>query len=1042
MFVSTYAKRLENVRCLPDSLRLYLYLKNIAYGRCLTYQPHTLPMGQPLSNRIDNKQNTSRFKRLVVIHTLVFLISYLSAQSQDPPSRHYTVNDGLPSSEVYCSLQDSKGYMWFGTDRGVARFDGYKFKVFTTADGLSDNTVFNIYESENGTLFFRTYNGVICKYRNDIFSTITTNRYEYSNATTASSDSQDNYWFSKRDQAGESDFCYIDKNKNEKIVRKHYPSDISYLHIYEISKNNFISILAYGVENDMKKINSSINYLVIYRYYGDSLIFRLKDSAINSSFNNTFIYSIIRPKKDDDSYLISIGKYILNIGKDNKISYINNINPGPIYADRQGRIWVSGYNAGVALLDSALISSKVYFSGKTITSIFQDSEFGYWFSTIDDGVYYIPNLNRKTLFPPSLQGTKKIKNICIAREKPHTSLFAADQSGALYKIVGKTITPQFYKSKQLLNSRPSSILKLGENKIIYSNSIGTFEVTNKSITPFLPMGNLYSLLRDSATESLTINSGVLYRYNSRSNNLTKIKTNVKTRLFCLAEYQKNIYVGSMMGLLLFRKNKLTLFDKNNPLLVKRITDIKTSRNNLWIATRGVGIILKTDEKLTQISENKGLISNMCNNIFIANDQSIWVSTNKGISWIKYNEGHYTIRNITVADGLSSNEVNQVVVVDDTVWAATNNGISYFTKSSLLPINVETPIHFTRLQVNGKIAPIQENLDLAYDQNTLVFNYVGISFKNAGKVQYKYQLLGIDTGWNYTEQTILQYNYLAPGRYTLTIHSKNINGAWSKSAASISFHINPPFWQTWWFFAFIFLVVIDVTVVIFRLIKKRKKNVEKLNHDLSRAEQLLLSAQIEPHFIFNSLNSIHNYILAEDKRFASKYLTNFAKLMRGVLIQSQQTTIPVKSELETLNAYLELESLRFKNKFSYTIDVDEELLTSDTVLLPSLLLQPFIENAVLHGLVPHKEKGCLFVRFWMTDNVLNCTIRDTGVGINNSKIKSEKENKEHKSVGMTLTKRRIDLMNMLVKNKATLSVSQVPREEGGGTLIELSFPQNT
>src|SRR6266496_1980978 len=219
----------------------------------------------------------------------------------------------------------------------------------------------------------------------------------------------------------------------------------------------------------------------------------------------------------------------------------------------------------------------------------------------------------------------------------------------------------------------------------------------------------------------------------------------------------------------------------------------------------------------------------------------------------------------------------------------------------------------------------------------------------------------------------------------------------------------------------------------RDIKTQHKEAE-LNAEIADTEMKALRAQMNPHFIFNSLNSISDYIEKNDLKAADEYLTKFAKVMRLILENSEQKQVSLSDDLKALELYMQLESLRLKNKFSYEIKVDNDI-DKENTLVPPLILQPFVENSIWHGLTKKNDEGKIFIYIKKEGEMLNCVVEDNGIGREKSEtFKSEVKNMEKKSLGMKITRSRIDIINKTKKSNATIKFTDL--EEGMRTEVKL------
>jgi LytS/YehU family sensor histidine kinase len=280
-----------------------------------------------------------------------------------------------------------------------------------------------------------------------------------------------------------------------------------------------------------------------------------------------------------------------------------------------------------------------------------------------------------------------------------------------------------------------------------------------------------------------------------------------------------------------------------------------------------------------------------------------------------------------------------------------------------------------------------------------------------------------------------------------VKAANNDGVWNSDIASVKIHIQPPFWQTSWFFTMVSFITAAMVVGFYKYrvgqIRKQEKVKTQYNKQIAEAKMTAFRAQMNPHFLFNCLNSINRYILKKDPMIASEYLTKFSKLMRQILDNSKDATISLENELTALKLYIQLEALRFENKFDFKIEVDDEV-TTDYIQIPPLLLQPYVENAIWHGLM-HKKEGqpFLLIQLQIKDEYLECIIEDNGVGRVKALELKSKSATQNKSMGMQITSERITLMKIVDpgSRKNPVRIIDLKNESGEprGTRVELQIP---
>ena len=329
------------------------------------------------------------------------------------------------------------------------------------------------------------------------------------------------------------------------------------------------------------------------------------------------------------------------------------------------------------------------------------------------------------------------------------------------------------------------------------------------------------------------------------------------------------------------------------------------------------------------------------------------------------------------------------------------------------------------------------LVLPYDKNHLTFDFIGINLKDPEGVSYEYRLLGAEEEWSPISQTnYATYSFIGHGEYDFEVRATNNSGEWS-NVERIRIVILPPFWLTWWFIMMSIILGVLIVVLIFQTrIKsiKQKQDNERLSfkNRLLFLEQQSLNASMNRHFIFNSLNSIQYFINSSNKLAANKYLTSFAKLIRKNLDSSASDNfiVTLQEEIERIELYLSLEKMRFEGKFDYVIDVEDDIPT-EVLEIPSMLLQPFVENSIIHGVLPLNKEGLVEIKIYKEFGYLVFEVVDDGIGIDNSQeMKKVKSEDHHESMGMEITSRRVELIRRLTgENLMIIGPYQLNNQDG-------------
>lgn len=343
---------------------------------------------------------------------------------------------------------------------------------------------------------------------------------------------------------------------------------------------------------------------------------------------------------------------------------------------------------------------------------------------------------------------------------------------------------------------------------------------------------------------------------------------------------------------------------------------------------------------------------------------------------------------------------------------------------------------------GELSGDMRTVELPYAGNFAQLSFNAVNFLNPEDNRFSYRVLSsADSSWHLLSwQRSITFNDLASGKYTIEIKLASANNRWPEQVREVQLTILPPFWAKWWF---IVAVVLAAGVIIIGVYRYRVRQVrEKLNLDKQVAEYEMkaLHAQMNPHFMFNSLNSIREMILHDDNRNASRYLSRFARLIRLNLEHSRQTFITLQQNIDYLESYLEMEQLRFPD-FSFTIEVARGLDLNEIRLAP-MLIQPLVENAIWHGLMPKERDKWVHIRFFSEGDKLVCAIEDNGIGIRQSMQNKTFSHQMHRSMGIGNIRERIAVLNEKYRIRCSLTIvdkTDLTGSAGSGTLITLVFP---
>lgn len=944
-------------------------------------------------------------------------ISFSQNNEWEPLYTNISVNEGLPSSETYYVHQDRKGFIWICTDRGVVRFDGYRYQLFNREKGLLDNVVFKIIEDYKGRIWFKSFNDQLCYFEND-----KVHPYKYNHLI---SEFRETYlmpysWFSIDKQ----DNVFFSIKKKNKILKISAKGKRSYLK----SKHNIDYTKVAGRWMFTSSLGAYQKDFVNLSYDG-------KETELNIKLGPADIYTVRQEIQQYETTVYFTNKDIIYSlkGDSCKVDYI-------VGSNKIGKdLWL-GTLKGVYFFENIeknglKLKPKRFLKEYTVTSVCKDSEGGYWFSTLENGVIYTPNL---TVLTSKFSDNQRENNLYrVYRSK---ELFIVSNINGYYDFrTGKRLSEVNVVQNGIIPyiGNLPFIGHLREDKTKPIPGIGFFDI------------GFLSWCKESDTSIILSGLGIV-RFNKKGEHDT-IHTNHDKKKFKHVKYisksiailpNKDLIIADLKGMYKFGNGTFEPIEYSEKLRNIRVFDLEYS--NYWgliIATGGKGIFIVRNGKVVKIiNEENGLLSDQINYLFVDSRNYLYACSNKGVSRIFHDGGTgYRVQNLTPFQGLKTQEVNSCFEYNNTIYFATKDGLSK-TDDSYHWVNSSTGSQIKILDIfaNGKKIECKNNsIALDYRFKVIRIRLATTNFKTKGKAPYKFRLSKTSswsTGYN-GEILLLNPAY---DKFHIEIKYKNENGIWSKPYLLTSIEIYPPFYQKIWFYILVTIcVLIIVILVLVRRIRVINRKVE-IQRNMELLEQKALLAQMNPHFIFNALNSIQSFLLYNENDLAERYLLKLSKLIRLTLTNSRETEITISKEINSLEMYLELEQMRFKNRFEFEL---EHTLTPGDLnqTIPPMLVQPFVENSIIHGFKSLKEGGKIKLRFSKIENqVLLVEIQDNGIGYKNT---LEKQDTEHKSYGTKITMERLALFQQKYEGEFQYSIESIEDSEGNsiGTRVKMTIP---
>jgi ligand-binding sensor domain-containing protein len=963
------------------------------------------------------------------IFLLFLFFCSVSAFAQQPFLRNYSVSDGLPSNEVYDVFNDSKGFLWFATDAGVSRYDGYHFLNFTSRDGMPDNTVFGFYEDSKGRIWFRSYSGllsyfdgskIICPAVNNELKKILPGNAVVSLYV----DVHDTVWLGLSGSVSAlrilPGFATIDKHKeglqDDHIIREMEPGQFLF------SGRNHPGIPAHTLFFSY----GSVTPVVIDSLQGNPAnIF-----CTRLSNGETMINAV------DATYIINGNNLRKEIFTEHIIRFVP--------ADGK-QFWACrSYGKGVSLVELTNkkdAPQKNFLNGYTVTDCSKDHEGGIWFTTLEKGIFYMPYPEVEEMTNYNLATGEKIISLTSF---PGNRLAALTSNGIFFRPDSSA-----YNSQQLLP---------GQNYFISMRAAASrFTIMGKPSMLFDPALQKKIIIHDSAGP-VALNAIIPYDKKNFCGVSTRdiflidaVTGDAKLLYHLLPERVRcicrgdgdTLWLGGLTGLWMFVPGKIPVsMSVVSPLLGQRIDFLyyDFTRHRLWMSTKGNGLLLKEGSR---VFNPRPELPATCRSISTDADGNLWIATNAGAFCMSETAKGFSFREFSRRNGLSTNDIIDICRIGDTIWMAAPDRVLRFRLDNF-PQNTATPPLIMRyiLADGDTIAPWPDGSchEFAPGDNAITFSFTGLSYKSFGNVHYRFRLIGADSSWKETQSTEAVFYGLSPGEYRFSVYAYNNDRIGSAKPMEFCFLILPPWWQRWWFRIPVFLLIITAVIIFARFRIRRSKQKQLFNQRLVEMEMTALRAQMSPHFIFNAINSIHNFVLKGEKSASATYLSKFARLIRNVLENSAQRQITLAKELETLQLYMEIEQMRFSDGFDFSIETGPEIDPVSIMIIP-LLLQPYVENAIWHGLLHKKTKGSVHVSVKAEGNMLRCIIDDDGVGRAQAALNKQHRLAGSSSMGGEISLRRLNLLNSLYGKKYAIEYTDKKNADGSpaGTRVELLIP---
>ena len=1005
-------------------------------------------------------------------------VSYIQAQD-NYLLKTFTTDNGLPHNFIQSIAQDQTGFIWIATWDGLSRFDGYEFKNYYHNPGDSASFPFFITDKvlvdrlNNVWIFSLGRPTVIYDRIKDCFHPFYFTPKPYSRPSDLAIGSDKNVWQS----SGASIYQYnleTNRIKSFRIIDNANKELISYNNGPQLAWDNLGGLWIYystGSSYNIFKCTLLNDSTLVANLQGSLGYSQFESSGYHNTTGNFDIYIsqsgktwlfcryglfhldqskglFIENNKPVDCMEFKgrqffvwtddkTGIHIINTKSNSLINFKpeNGNFTEAVYIDKSGIIWSGDVNPsreGIGLkmylkipqyFKHYLVGKNENNSGNLVFPIIKDKYEDLWV-----GIRYLDYLFR--IKPDGTQEKVKLTNHSVGTNNP-TALSMVEDSGGIwigasggqliyYDFLKKEMSIRFPDKNNTKTESPRfhNLLKINDSLIINGG---------KGIYRFIPVTNSLNLL---------------YKHHPEGNAFSLVN-----------DGQNGYWLGTHANTVIHLDQKL---NRTNEFKVGREENLVEhicvgDSNDIWVALMGGGLghLYPASGKTEIFTTADGLSNNVTYSILKDSRGDLWISTNQGIS--RFNPHTKNFRNFGKAEGLLISEFNSdsyFQSLKGEMFFGGVGGMVGFNPDSInsdRSANSLTPLIITDFKVSGitrhfKRAVFEmDTLTLEKGDNNFQLTFACLDFKNPEKIKYHYRLAGNNKAWIETDYRNRKINYanLTHTDYTLEIEATGESGDWVNKK-SVLIRIPHRITEILWI-RLLIIILLSSAFLFLGLIYIRQIKL-KARHVQDQLRLVSLRGQMNPHFIFNSLNSINYFISKEDKLSANRYIADFSRLIRSILSNLSSDYIPLDNELESLRDYLRLEHLRFGDKFNYCLNTDKIINGNEISVFPGLV-QPFIENAIWHGVRGlENRKGFIQIEFVQVSSVnIQCIIEDDGIGRRMAEsIRNDLPG--HESRGIGIVQERLRIINNLTKSNYQLKIADLyPDKSETGTSVTIDLP---
>lgn len=966
------------------------------------------------------------YRTFLLLFLILGSLQSIVAQNAQPKVREFDENNGFQSTNYISDLQiDQNGMLWVVDFNGIRTYDGRQFKSINSGS-VSHSSLLRLEIDKRGEKLVVDFLGEIFildgdslrehKYNDKIQRLKPRNGYTdlfidsigrlhisyYKIGYVILDSNKIEYPFHDRLSGKRGEFCWL-RNEQEPFIFTHQGANSS-------ERQRFF----YLMDERMKII--------------DSL------PSKNNDFQNPSSWVSLNDKSD---YLITNGRGDLYQIDDGKNLVRKELEQGvrDIIKGDQNGIWLSLHDGGIHAYNSSKLNRSKYhlFPNETATAGAIDQEGGVWLFSQDKGLMHIAypqfvyyNQNNQLLYNDHVFGLEKVgDSLLVSSENSLLSVIDLERSElSLWQIPaikGKTIYSIF-------NDEASKSIWLCLRGELYFKRANKEQWNSVNLSGF-DQGNSGDIVRIlGRSESALIGALNNQFFYIRDFDIDYISPSYPDDIFQVQPYGDSIFIGAEDGLYIQHRGEVQYLGESFNEFTERVYSINQLGKSLFFSIRNQGVFEWKEGSFDQLTYegqalNKGAVFKIDEeNLLIISREAAFRLSKQATGWDwqaferppKIIAGNFILRDASIFWGTWQEGVFETPL--ESIFADT-------LKKQHLKLN--------EFKIDGKTTELVHEMEIPYNKGLLEFNYQSISFQN-WDLLYRYRLKGLSESWTETDERKVQFTTLPTGDYLFEVQVKKGDQFWSESLA-YEFTVTPPFWKTWWF---LISTIVFLGLSVYFLINRRIKQVRRekdLVIDRLEAEQRALRAQMDPHFVFNIVSSAQYLVHKEENEKAIHFLNKFSQLMRNILDYSNTNYISLKEELVFLKDYIELEQIRLENSFQVEWDI-EDFLDLEKIYLPPFMTQPFIENAIHHGLKNKEGERKIKIGMHRNKKFLHLSIEDNGIGREQAEKYISKAKRIRKSHGLRIIKERLELHNSTINN---LTIEDLyPDKKNSGTRVFL------